>query len=131
MRHPGDRHHESIAATWKGLDEPRGVGRVAQHLANLADTEIQALLEVHERIAAPDVVADFGAGDDFTAAADEELEDSERLRRQPEQVAALTQLAGRRIELERGKTQDRGTTHRKLIRFSSRIHGRATRRRAL
>src|SRR6185436_7239692 len=107
------RHHEPVAAARQRLDEPRRVSRIAQRLTNLADAEVQPLLEVHERIAAPDVIADFPARDDLAAAAREELEHLERLRRQLDQVAALAKLASRRMQLERGKAQDETATHRK------------------
>ena len=118
------RHQEPVAAARQCLDEPWRVGGIAQRLTNLADAEVQPLLEVHERVAAPDVIADLAARDHLAAAAREELEHLERLRRQLDQVAALAKLAGRRIQLERAKAQDETATHRKLIEISARLNGR-------
>ena len=118
-RRVGDGHQEPVAAPGKRLDELRGIRGVAKHLANLPDAEIQPLIEVHERVAAPDVIADLDARHDLAAAAGEEFEDLERLRRQLEHVAALPQFAGCRVQLERGEPQDRvahsSKTHRELI----------------
>ena len=115
----GDRHQEPVAAPRERLDEPRGVRRVAEHLANLPDAEVQPLLEVHERVAAPDVIADLGAGHDLAAAAGQELEDLERLRRQLERgrrAAAVRRLPGAaRTRRTAGPTGYSSKTHRELI----------------
>ena len=55
------RHQEPVAAPRQGLDEPRRVGRIPERLAHLTDAEVQALLEVDERVAGPDVLADLAA----------------------------------------------------------------------
>ena len=113
-----DRHQEPVAAPRQRFDEPRGVRGIAQHLTDLADAEVQSLLEVHERVAAPHVIADLVARHDFAAATGEELEHLERLRSQLDQVAALAELAGRRVQLEPAKAQDAtghsSKTHREL-----------------
>ena len=82
-----DRHQEPVTAARQRFDEAGGVRRVAEDFANLADAEIQSLLEVHERVAVPDVLADLVACHHFAAAAGEELEHHEGLRRQLEHGA--------------------------------------------
>src|SRR5262249_25312951 len=108
------------------------LGLVAQRLANLANAEIQALIEVHEGIGTPDLLADLVAGDNFTAAAHQHLQDFGRLRRQLHEVLVPAELPGPPLELEGGETRDR---HRSLIEISSRNHpasmGRAGPRGAL
>jgi hypothetical protein len=80
------------------------VGRVPERPANLADAEVQPLFEVHEGVAAPDVLPDLGARHDVAGAAHEQFQHLEGLRRQLDQVALVTELAPRRIEIERAET---------------------------
>ena len=84
-----DRHQKPVAAARQRLDELRRIRCVAKYLANLADTEVQPLVEVHVRVAAPDVIADLRACDHLPAVEGEQFEDLERLRRQLEDPSAL------------------------------------------
>jgi hypothetical protein len=77
------------------------------------------------------VITDLDPRHDFAAAAGEEFEDLERLRREFEHAAAVPQFASGGVQFERGKPQDRRATHRKLIDNSSRFNGRAAGRVAL
>ena len=98
-------------------------GRVAERLADLADAEIQALLEVHERIAAPDVFADLVAGHHFTAAAGEQFEHLEGLRGELEQVAVMAQLAGAGFSSNAPNRRTAGALIENSSRTQRRIHG--------
>jgi hypothetical protein len=100
-------------------------------LPDLPDAEVQSLLEVDEGIAPPDVIAELRPGDHLAAPADQQFEDLERLRRELDHLAAPPQLPGRRIELERSKSQDGGPTHRELIEYSSRVNWKGQARGAL
>ena len=120
-----DGHEEPVAAPRKGLDELGGPCRVAEGLADLADAEVQALLEVDERVAGPDVLTDLAPPHHLAAAAGQEGEHLEGLRRQLDDVAVLTQLASPRIELEGSKAEDRRLAHRKLIPNSGPIYRRS------
>jgi hypothetical protein len=75
---------------------------------NLPDAEIQALLEVHERVARPDVFADLRARHHVAATPRQQFEDFERLRRQLHEVALVPQFARPGVQLERAKPQDGG-----------------------
>ena len=48
-----DRRDEAVAAPGQGLDEPGGLGRVAQDVSQAPDGRVQAGLEVHERVVRP------------------------------------------------------------------------------
>ena len=65
----------------------------------LADTKVQALFEVDEGVT-PNALTDIGARQNFSAAAQKEFENLERLRRQLDAVAPFAELAGAGIELE-------------------------------
>jgi hypothetical protein len=125
------RHQEPIPAPRQRLDELRGVGRVAERLPDLSNAEIEALLEIHERVAAPHVLMDGGARHDLSGMPGQQFQDFERLRRQLDELALVPELAGRGIELEGPEAKDGRTAHRKLIHNSFRINGRAQARSAL
>ena len=80
-----------------------GVSRVAEGLANLADAEVEALLEIHEGVAGPDVLANLIARDHFARPAHEEREHLRRLRREFDQIAVLAKLAAGDVQLERSE----------------------------
>ncbi len=97
---------------------------VAERLAHSADAEVQALFEVDERVAGPDVLTDLALPHDLAAATSQEGEHLEGLRRQLDNVAMLTQLASPGIELEGSKPEEAGwPAHRKLMSNSARVHG--------
>jgi hypothetical protein len=118
-----DRNDEPIAAPRQRLDEPGSVGGVPQRLADPAYAEVEPLLEVHDRVAQPDVRAKLFACNDFAGTARKELEHLERLRRQLDDVAAPAKLAGGGIELERTEPEHLAAAHEKLIPNSSPVHG--------
>src|SRR5262249_61930310 len=77
-----------------------------------------------EGIVTPDALTDLGARQDFSAAANQQFENAERLRRQLDAVAMFSELAGAGIELKGVETKDSGRfTHRKLMWRSGRVHG--------
>jgi hypothetical protein len=73
------RAEENGSPPRQRLDKMRRVGIVTQGLADLPDAEIQALLEVHKGVITPDVLADFGSRQDFSATAGQQFEQPERL----------------------------------------------------
>jgi hypothetical protein len=91
-RHAGHGHQEPVAAARQRLDESRCIGGVAQRLAELANTEVESLLEVDQRAVGPHVVPDLAAGEHLPAATDEELEHLERLGGEPDEVPVAPQL---------------------------------------
>src|SRR5262249_2223045 len=73
---------------------------VAQSRPDLADREVQPLVEVDERVVAPDGLTQVLARHDLAAVLDQDGEDLGGLRLEPDDVAVLTQLARRRVERE-------------------------------
>src|SRR4029450_10702021 len=62
-----NRHQKAIATPWQRLDVPRPARVVAEGFTNLADAEVETLVEVNEGFVVPDLLADLGAADDFAA----------------------------------------------------------------
>lgn len=84
---------------------------VAQRLADLADAEVQGVLEIHVDIGVPQFLADGFAGDQ---AARRRGQHSERLCRfggELHDAAVLAQLAGFKIELEGPELNDAPPLH--------------------
>src|SRR5262249_44709730 len=106
----------------------RRVGLIAERLANLTDAEVQSLLEVHERVSAPDVLADLIPCQHVTATSDQQLENLEGLRRQLHGIPFQPQLARDRAQLERAEAKNRPAPHPNLISISVRVNGGAPRR---
>ena len=88
-------NQKTVAAARQRLDKAGRVGSIAQRLANLADTEVQTLFEIDEGVA-PDALTDVGARQNFPAAANQQFQNPQWLRRQLDAVALPSQLAGRR-----------------------------------
>ena len=64
------------------------------------------------------------ARQNFPAATNQQFQNPQRLRRQLDAIALPSQFAGRGVELEYVKSQNRGGfTHRKLMPHSRRVHG--------
>src|SRR5262249_22554415 len=95
-----DGKKKTVAAARQRLDEPGGVGGVTQGLTDLADTEVQSLLKVDEGALAPDALTDVGTTQNLSAAANQQLEELERLRRQLDAFAVSSKLARACIELK-------------------------------
>jgi hypothetical protein len=80
---------------------------IAEGGPDLLDAEVQALVEVDEGVAAPDLAAQLFPRDDVSRPSDEEREHLERLLLKLDQHAALAQLAVAEIDLEDPEAQDR------------------------
>ena len=107
-----DRRDEAVAPPRERFDVLRGIGVVAQSLADLPDAEVQPLVEVHERVATPHLLANLLSRHDLAASPDQRLQDLERLRGKFDEVAVAAKLCGGQMELEGPKTKD---SHRALI----------------
>jgi hypothetical protein len=97
----------SVPAPGQGLDVAGSIGLVAEGDPDLLDAEVEALVEVDERVAAPDLAAELFTGDDVTGAGDEQRQDLERLLLQLDEHPALTQLAVAEIDLEHPEANHR------------------------
>ncbi len=84
----------------QGFDVERTVGVVAQHLADLLDALVDAVLEIDVGLLAPELGLDFLAGNDLPGVGGEQDEELKRLRREFDDGAGFAQLKGVEIELE-------------------------------
>src|SRR5258708_17463103 len=82
------RRHEPISPSRYGLDEARGCGRVTQHIADLVDRGIQAVIEFDKSISRPQSGSQLVAAHDLAGPFDQERETAERLVVQFESQAA-------------------------------------------
>jgi hypothetical protein len=103
LRPPSDRRDESVAATGKRFEKPRGGGAVAKRGPDLRDAEIESPLEVDKRSFGPDLLAKILPGHDITGMPDENAEHTGRLRLKPYGDALTGQRPGFGIELEQSE----------------------------
>jgi hypothetical protein len=99
----GNRGDESVPLARHRLHESRILRRIPQRPAHLQDAEIQAALEVDERISAPQVCAQLFSQDDVAGAGEQQRQHSRRLRRELYDVPVTAQLACSSVELEQAE----------------------------
>src|SRR6185295_13457736 len=95
-----ERGHETVAPAGQRLDEARTVGGIVQGIPQPLDRAVEADVEVHERVAGPEGLADLLARHDLARPLQEEGEDLERLLLQPDLRPVLVELTRGRVELE-------------------------------
>ena len=95
-----DRGHETVAPAGQRLHEPRTVGGIVQGIPQPLDRAVEADVEVHERVAGPEGLADLLARHDLARPLEEEGEDLEGLLLQPDLRPVLVELTRGRVELE-------------------------------
>jgi len=76
---PRHRCYEPVAAARHGLDEPGALGRVSQDLADPVDGLVHALVEVHEDVRRPQLLAQLLTGHDLARTGEKHGKDLERL----------------------------------------------------
>ena len=96
--HGGDK---AVAAPMKCFDEARVVGVVAERAAEPLDGGVQTVVEVNERALWPEALSQLLPRDDVPRTLQHHGENLERLILKPDANAALSQLAGAKIHLER------------------------------
>jgi hypothetical protein len=96
--------NEAVTAARNGFDVTWLVCVVSEGGADLIDGEVDAAFEVDECVVSPNVLVDLFAGDNLSGALCQEQEHGKRLRLEPDQVAALTQLTTGGIECEWAET---------------------------
>src|SRR6266849_842620 len=74
------RSREAVAPLGKGLQKPRMFRIVFQGGADLTDSVVQTLLEIYERLRAPDLLSQVLPGDDFPWPAYQQRQNFGRLR---------------------------------------------------
>ena len=105
MRHLFDGCEKPVSAARQRLDKGRIVGGVAERFSKPGDDRVQAVVEVDECFAAPDVAPQFLARDDVPRMLDERQERLKRLLLEALFDAAALELAGAGIQLERAETK--------------------------
>ena len=98
--HDLDGRDEPIPFAGNRLHERRGIRRIAKSLPDLADRGVDAGLDVHEHVLAPEPIDDVAAGDELTAALDQQDQEVHRLPPELDRPALPAQLVTRDIELE-------------------------------
>src|ERR1043166_5449122 len=86
------RSDEAIAAAGQGLDVTGLLGGIRERLPDPPDAEGQALLEIHEGVAAPDFPLDLLSGNDLATVSGKQDQDFEGLPLQVDHPASLAQL---------------------------------------
>jgi len=76
------------------------IGVVAERFAELADCGVESSLEVHERVRAPEALAELGAGDELARTLEQGDEQSKRQILDADRAALLPELTGGRVGLE-------------------------------
>ena len=95
-----DRGDKAVPLSRDGLHEARVVRRIAQGAADLQNAEVEAALEIHARVAAPDLSPELPAQDHFSGMGQQQREHARRLRRQFNDLALAAELAAAEVEIE-------------------------------
>ena len=116
---PLDRNEKPIATTRDRFEISRSIGIVGQRSADLADAEVETLIEVDDQAIGPDRLADVLSGDQLPGMAGEQRQHGDRLRPQFQADAGFTELALSQIEFKDPEAQDRA---KRLWRHGGIIH---------
>jgi hypothetical protein len=106
VAHRLDRGYEAVASRRNGLDEHRTLRHVAQRQPDLADRAMDARLDIHEHVFAPQPIDNLVAGYELGASLDEQ---DEEIHGPPLQVygsASATELVIANVEREVAKSND-------------------------
>jgi len=95
----GNVGKEPVAAAGNGLNEAWILRRVAQRFTNLVDGFVQAVIEVHDRLA-PKFLTQLFPGYQLSGLFQKHRQDLKRLLLQPDVQATLRQFPGSKIDLE-------------------------------
>src|ERR1700733_4816487 len=96
--------HKAVTATGHRLNEGRVFGGIAQGSAELADRDIDCMVEVSKTFLRPDTGLKFLASDQLTPVLQEDLQHSEGLILEFDAAPRLTDLSGMEIGLKFPKT---------------------------
>jgi len=100
-----DPGYEAISTPRQCLDVARRVGIVVEHLAQLLDMRVQAVLEVNKGILRPEMTPEFLAGHQLAGPVEEKRKHSDRLALDLELQAAFPELGRPLVEFEGCKTE--------------------------
>ena len=101
-----ERRDEPVPALRDGLDVEGPLGLIAERVADLPDRGVHRLIEVDERIAGPERVANLVARQHAAGAAGQQREQLQRLRRERDGTAVLPKLSLVVVQLEAAKADD-------------------------
>ena len=108
LRVPGlDRRDEAVSAPREGLDVAGRSGIVIQSLADLLGGDVEAVIEIHQRVA-PKPADQFLAGDDLAGTLQQRREKLEGTLLQFDFPAVLSQFALCEVNLEHTELEDLG-----------------------
>ena len=99
------RSQEAISATWNGFDIARIVSSIGKRVAKFADRGIQASLEIDESIFGPEMVLQFGSGDDLALSFGEQDEDTQGLFLEADARAVLADFTSCQVHNEGTKLE--------------------------
>ena len=91
---------EAVPTAGQGFDEAGIVGGVAEGFAQFIDGGTKAVIEVDDRVGAPETLLDLFAGNHFAGFFQEESEYAKGLSLNPDPGSGFTQLTGGKIRLE-------------------------------
>jgi len=112
VRSVADGCDEAIAAARNGL-EVAGIFRVVcQHFADLLYAEINAPLEVHKGVVAPEAASNLLPGHDLSGPFRKQEEDTERLWMDLQREPGFAQFPGRGDQIEFAETYHQGRMSR-------------------
>ena len=98
-----DRRDEAIAPAGQCLDKARIIGRVAERLPNLIDSRSEGVLEVDNRVFAPEMKLKIFSRDNLARVLQQDGEYLERLALDLDSLAGLPELTALQISLEESK----------------------------
>ena len=104
--------NEAIAAPWEGLYIARCLRIVAEGGANLPDGGVKSLIEINERLFAPDLAPDLLPSEYLVRVGCKQSEHFAGLRREVDQSFSFEELKGLEVELERPELQDKRIANR-------------------
>src|SRR5262249_9756849 len=103
----GRKQNETVAVPGQSLDVTRGIGVIAERVAQLDDRLVQAPIEVDIGAVLPHPAAQFFASDHLTGPLEERPQNLQRLRLQGNAAPAAPEFAGTFIELEDAEAHQR------------------------
>jgi hypothetical protein len=106
-RGPFDRSHEAVTQSGKRFDVARLLGGVAKCLSQPGDGGVQVVVEVDERVLAPEALAQIVAAHQFAGTFQQRDEEFERKSRQADPPSVPGQLPRARVRLERPEADRR------------------------
>jgi hypothetical protein len=97
------RSNELVSTAWQRLDVARGLGRIAERVANARNCVVKAVVEIDEGVSRPDFSPKFFASHNLAGTLQQRGQHQQGLALQAQLYAAFTQLSGAEIQLKMSK----------------------------